>query len=72
MAQVDEDKDNMLGRKTAEKADILFGLYERETRPYDLDIENIDRDAVSWLMVSKAQSRRATSIWKTISESAMA
>eukprot|EP00973_Karenia_brevis_P058221 8105415-Karenia_brevis.AAC.1 len=44
-------------RRAAQKADALFRRYTSETRPYQFDIENIDRDAMSWLIISKAQSR---------------
>eukprot|EP00973_Karenia_brevis_P026940 3715382-Karenia_brevis.AAC.1 len=31
-------------KRIAAKADIVFKLYTNETRPYHLEIENIDRD----------------------------
>eukprot|EP00973_Karenia_brevis_P027876 3840497-Karenia_brevis.AAC.1 len=54
--------------RDAAMADELFQMYVRETRPYHNEMETIDKDPESWLIATRAQTRRTISIWRTITE----
>eukprot|EP00973_Karenia_brevis_P029234 4031598-Karenia_brevis.AAC.1 len=58
--------------RDAVKADLLFQIYVRESTPFHEEMANINRDPESWLIFTRAQLKRALSIWRTVIGSAQA